>query len=347
MTVTDAWTTAPLAAPAVPTPVPHPVPPAAPVTVTSTVVTPAGTVNVPSEENDCVDVVPVDAVACSAPGTSSNNAAHRPARSTCTGALNITPSYQATAANPGSTSLVASRLPAVRVDKGSVPSDRRMSRRRLNILGVALIGACLLGACGRPTARPIEPTQSPKSAFTVAHKGVLAVLGDGAARGPDLPCVKSAAAPPASRLTAPRDYSQLGVHLSVVPPSTMPGVSAHSAFIHLPYGYQADPQSCGIAEILAYWTSANPATIPASCVPPDSGTTPATPPADCPTTPLFAHVLAWVFTWRTDCSPTGPNVPAGMPAHVVPSWSPFACTAITFVDATTGHPSGYLDTGDV
>lgn len=86
--------------------------------------------------------------------------------------------------------------------------------------------------------------------------------------------------------------------------------------------------------MLAYWSSDFPATVPPACVPPQ--TAPVwDPPAFCrheSPKPLFQRVLAWVFTWRTDCVGFGPNS-----ARPRATSLPLGCHAVTFVDATTGE----------
>ncbi len=155
------------------------------------------------------------------------------------------------------------------------------------------------------------------------------------------PCVEGPLPPNGQRLSAPRDYSSHQIQLAVVEASVQPLVSAAQAFAQL--GYQSTTNSCGLTEELAYWSSDTPATIASGCSGPDLSQMPEyckTAPAK----PFYQQVLAWVFTWHTDCGGPGgsggasvPGQPRGQPQPVFPR----ACTAISFVDATTGTRSGY------
>ena len=148
------------------------------------------------------------------------------------------------------------------------------------------------------------------------------------------PCVESSLPPQAGRLSAPKDYPNLQTHLTVVEASVQPTVSAATAFAHV--GYQNTSSSCGVTQELAYWSSDTPARMPAECAGPDLSRVP----AYCKSAaakPIYQQVLAWVFTWRTDCGPViGP--PGRIPQQPPPRLS---CTLITFVDATTGIRSEY------
>jgi hypothetical protein len=147
------------------------------------------------------------------------------------------------------------------------------------------------------------------------------------------------------RLASPKEYPQIQTLLTVVEPTTRPRVSALEAFARIP-DYQTDPNSCGLTEVLAYWSSETPADIPADCAPPANLTTPWAAPANCPSTSLYPHVLAWVFYWHTDCMLLGGPAPlAGTTPRPMPSWPPHACGAITFVNAINGHRPDYLTTG--
>jgi hypothetical protein len=153
------------------------------------------------------------------------------------------------------------------------------------------------------------------------------------------PCVEGPLPPQGGRLSAPRDYPNLQTHLTVVETSAQPTVSAAQAFAQV--GYQSTSSSCGVTEELAYWTSDTPATMPTECAGPDLSRVPAYC-KSASTKPIYQHVLAWVFTWRTDCGPVlGPVPPPGQTpgSELVPAR--LSCTSITFVDATTGKRSEY------
>jgi hypothetical protein len=221
-----------------------------------------------------------------------------------------------------------------------------VNARRGRITGSTLIVAALLVACAAARSDPGgQTTHPPKTAIAVAHSAGRIVSPARSVAGAGSPCTKSAAPPVATRLTYAKDYSEIQTHLAVVELTTQPKVSAREAFAHVT-DYQDDPASCGITETLAYWSSDTPATIPADCVPHATRTSPWTAPSNCPFTPLYTRVLGWVFYWHTDCvSLGGPPPLAGTSPRPIPSWPPHACSAITFVDAVTGHPSDYLTTG--
>jgi hypothetical protein len=139
--------------------------------------------------------------------------------------------------------------------------------------------------------------------------------------------------PPGGR----KDYANFQIHLAVVDSAVEPSVSARKAFSKA--GHHPDAHTCGIRQVLAYWSSGTPADIPTHCVPPSAC-------AHESAKPLFQHVLAWVFTWRTDCPPaTGPLPLGGGSPRPEATFPPLACGAITFVDANTGSRSEYTDVG--
>jgi hypothetical protein len=151
------------------------------------------------------------------------------------------------------------------------------------------------------------------------------------------PCPQTSLPPRATRLAAAQTYSD--IHLTIVAANVQPRISARDAYAHLGYPYQPGPWNCGFTEFLADWSSDSPATMPADCVP-NATQTPWSPPADCADiTPMYQHVLAWVFTWREDCMPVGgaPVGPAGSQPPK-PSYPPMSCRGITFVDANSGQP---------
>ena len=150
------------------------------------------------------------------------------------------------------------------------------------------------------------------------------------------PCVESPLPPQGGRLSAPRDYPNLQTHLTPVEAAVQPTVSATLAFERV--GYQSTTSSCGVSEQLAYWSSDTPALMPSEC----AGLYLSRVPASCKAAsikPIYRHVLAWVFMWRTDCGPiSGPPLAPGQSRS---SPAGLSCTSITFVDATTGKRSEY------
>ncbi len=153
------------------------------------------------------------------------------------------------------------------------------------------------------------------------------------------PCVEGPLPPQGGRLSAPRDYSSQQIQLAVVEASVQPTVSAAQAFAQV--GYQSTTSSCGVKEELAYWSSDTPATMPTECAGPDLSRVP----AYCKSAtikPIYQHILAWVFTWRSDCGPIlGPVPPPGQTPGSPLAPARLSCTSITFVDATTGQRSEY------
>jgi hypothetical protein len=221
-----------------------------------------------------------------------------------------------------------------------------VNARRGLITGSTLIVAALLVACAAARSDPGgQTTHAAKTAVAVAHSAGRIVPPAGSVAGAGTPCTKSVAPPVATRLTHPKDYPEIQTHLAAVESTTQPKVSALEAFARMT-DYQGDPASCGITETLAYWSSDTPATIPADCAPPANIATPWAAPSNCPSTPLYPRVFAWVFYWHTDCTSLGGPAPlAGTSPRPMPSWPPHACSAITFVDADTSHRSDYLTTG--
>jgi hypothetical protein len=157
------------------------------------------------------------------------------------------------------------------------------------------------------------------------------------------PCDPSAPPQAPYRLSAPKYL--FDTQLTVVEPSVQPKVSAADALARS--GYQTTPATCGLREVLAYVTAASPATIRPECVPQVS---PWTPPASCANgndaTPIYTHVLAWVFTWRMDCGlPAGPALSRGQTPFPVPTYPPLSCATFTLVDATTGQAGFRAESG--
>lgn len=218
-----------------------------------------------------------------------------------------------------------------------------MNLRRGLLAGSTLTLAALVAACGASRSEPGgHTTPAAKAAIALGHSRGRILPAARIAPGAETPCINSSAPPVATRLTNAKDYSEIQTHLAVVGSTAQPKLSAQEAFARMT-DYRADPDSCGITETLAYWSSDTPATIPADCVPHATRTSPWTAPSNCLSTPLYTRVLAWVFDWRTDCaSAGGPASLAGASARPMPSLPPHACTAITFVDAVTGHRSDYL-----
>ncbi len=211
------------------------------------------------------------------------------------------------------------------------------------LASVAVVGTLVIAfAVGHSHNVPPPATRNPAP---VRSSAISRAPAAAATAPPVTPCVQTPLPPPASRLASPRDYLS-DIHLTVVAPAVRPKVSAGTAFARAGYWYHPGTGSCGLTETLAYWSSDTPATIPPECVPPATLTTPWAAPSNCPSTPIYHHVLAWVFTWRSDCHSTGGPAPlAGASPRPVPSWPPLACTSITFVDATTGAHSDYLMQG--
>jgi hypothetical protein len=211
-----------------------------------------------------------------------------------------------------------------------------MDRR---LVSLSLGGAIMLLVGGSRSAGPAfaAPAESGISTVTNARTSHFAPP-TGLPAAADPVCTPESGPPPPSRLTSTRDYPAIQTTLTVVESTVQPKVSGGEAFARLPYRLGAE--DCALNEFLAYWSSDTPATIAPDCQPHSSSSTPWGAPFNCTSTPLYKHVLAWVFTWRTDCITSGPYNPGAMPPR-----PRLACTAITFVDADNGRPSDYLTTG--
>lgn len=214
------------------------------------------------------------------------------------------------------------------------------------LIALALAGAItLLSGCSSSDRHPSEAKAS-TTASTITHTRVphSTTPAEGIV-GVAPRCTPATGPPQDSRLAYPKDYPAIQLYLTVVEPTIQPKVSGAEAFTRL--SYQPGAEDCGLTEFLAYWSSGAPANIPADCVPQATASSPWVAPANCASTPLYKHVLAWVFTWRTDCLTLGGPVESRAPTVDPASSSPpQPCTAITFVDADTGDPSAYLTTGE-
>jgi hypothetical protein len=121
-------------------------------------------------------------------------------------------------------------------------------------------------------------------------------------------------------------------------------VSASAAYAVLEHQFHVSAYACELRETLAYWSSDFPASTSPQCVP-QPGPVWNPPPAcarEIPK-PWYQHVLAWVFTWRTDCIVLGPVRQPG--AAPIPTAPPLSCRAITFVDASTGQLGSMYEGG--
>jgi hypothetical protein len=222
---------------------------------------------------------------------------------------------------------------------------------RGGVVGLGLVVACTVAACASPSPQLIAAQVSSPRATGVVRLpflplGLIPAVALPATAVPMVAvlCTNTAGPPTATRLTTLRDYGD--IHLNAVDPAAQPKVSAKQAFERIAYEYQLGVGVCGIAEVLAYWSSATPGTIPPQCVPQTTQTSASPPPAACPVTPLYTNVLAWVFTWRMDCVPAGgPYIPPGMSRPTPHSWPPLSCSAITLVNAATGEPGVLIESG--
>lgn len=218
-------------------------------------------------------------------------------------------------------------------------------RMNTRLVSLALGGAIMLLVGGSRSAGPAFAAPAASDINTITHartSHVAAPTGIPAAADPA--CTPTSGHPPPSRLASRRDYPAIQTTLTVVESTVQPKVPAGKAFARL--SYRPGVEDCDLNEFLAYWSSDAPATISPDCQPHSSPSSPWAAPLNCTSTPLYKHVLAWVFTWRTDCISFGPyNRAAGTKPGTMPNRPDVACTAITFVDADTGRPSDYLTTG--
>lgn len=250
---------------------------------------------------------------------------------------------------PGDDELVA-RLKDYLAGYARYPRQSRVGarpRHRLRTLTVnglasvvvvgTLVAAYAVGhshTVGPPVSHPAVPGASATAPPTATT----------ATSSPVTPCVPTSFPPRPSRLASPTDLSN-GIHLAAVAPGVQPRVSATAALARVSQWYQPGAGNCGLTETLASWSSDTPATIPPACVPPANLTTPGAAPSNCRATPTYQHVVAWVFEWRSDCQSSGGPAPlSGTTVRPQPTLPPLACTAITFVDATTGA-TGFLYVG--
>jgi hypothetical protein len=209
----------------------------------------------------------------------------------------------------------------------------RLRTLTVNCVAAAAVIGTLVAAYAvghsHTASQPVSHRAAPGAAATPPPTATAATSS------PVPPCVPTSFPPRPSRQVFPADLSN-GVHLGAVAPGVRPRLSATAALARLSQWYQPGAGNCGLTETLASWSSDNPATVPPECVPPANLTTPWAAPSNCPATPIYQHILAWVFEWRTDCHSSGPAAPVGTTFLPRPTLPPLACTAITFVDATTG-----------
>lgn len=220
---------------------------------------------------------------------------------------------------------------------------RAVNLRRATLIATAVVMASgLVGSATSPQPSRaaglrshVAATMSAAAASPTAPTSTEVIANTAA------PCTRASTPPAASRLAAPAEYTQIQVKLAMVGSTTQPRVSANDAYARMT-DYKSDSAGCGITETLALWSSATPATMPADCVPPAIHATPWAAPASCQLTPLYTDVLAWVFTWRTDCLSSGGAYLAGSTPRAMPTSQRFACTAMAYVDATTGSLSDLI-----
>ena len=187
-----------------------------------------------------------------------------------------------------------------------------------------------------PAAHVASPSPSPTPQVIVAQPSPLVA-----------PCDPNAPATPPSRLSTSRNL--LGTQLDPVDASVQPRISAAAAEAALPNSPSQDHQPlCGLREVLAYVSTPEQGTIRPECRPPTAvGASPWASPPFCANgndmIPTYAHTLAWVFVWRTDCVFSGgPAMLPGSTPRPIPSYPPLSCASMTVVDATTGAVGGGL-----
>lgn len=240
-----------------------------------------------------------------------------------------------------------SSLPTDPVDPALVERIVAASRRRggrrwvWEVTGIVALAVAIAGvlAVGLFRSHPAQPAVSAVT-HTPAPSTSAIDLPAGAAPTPSpAPCDPDAPAVPPSWLTVPRNVGD--IHLEPVQPSVQPKVSAAAATATMTYMWGSQPK-CGLPEVLAYLSASYPATIRPECFPPsNSSSSPWASPASCAngndTTPNYTHILAWAFTWRSDCGlGTGPPAAPNATPRALPTPQPLSCGAFTFVDATTG-----------
>jgi len=213
------------------------------------------------------------------------------------------------------------------------------------LVSLALGGAIMLLVGGSRSVGPALATPAASGISTITHRQASHVAPmTGILASADPACAPASGPPPTSRLASTRVYTAIQTTLTVVESTVQPKVSGGEAFARLTY--RPGAEDCGLSEFLAYWSSDTPATISPDCQPHASLNSRWGAPLNCTSTPLYKHLLAWVFTWRTDCITFGrPSPGAGPKPGPMPSRPQLGCTAITFVDADTGRPSAYLTTG--
>jgi len=172
------------------------------------------------------------------------------------------------------------------------------------------------------------------------HSGMGSASPQPSAVSSRSPCMEGPLPPAANRLTQTRSYDSSNIRLTPVEATVTPKVSAAEAYANLQYHH--DASGCGLEETLAYWSSNTPAVMPPECECCIPSPRQWSPPPDCSAKPLFQHLLAWVFIWRSDCFSTGggPPLPGSSPRPQPPT-APLACVGITFVDATSGKRSDF------
>lgn len=205
-------------------------------------------------------------------------------------------------------------------------------------VALAIVIAAVLGVSLAFRSHPAQPAVSRVTQTPTTPTSEPSLPAVAATEPSPAPCDPNAPAVPPSRLTAPRNVGE--IRLDPVSPSVQPRVSAAAAAATMTHMWGGQPK-CGLREVLAYVSSAFPATIRPECLPPSDSSSPWASPLSCANgndnTPNYTHTLAWAFTWRSDCVfEGGPPVAYNSTQRPMPSFPPLSCGTFTFVDATTG-----------